>query len=77
MANKRESFYDDNAQLTKRGVKATAAMTAQFERILRKASTPRQCMDLERAVQHQLSLAVTLRILHLQCVIMSRRKGQK
>jgi hypothetical protein len=77
MRSKRESFYDEDAHLTKRGVKVLAPLSDLFDRILRKATTPRECMELRQAVQDHLSLSVTIRTLNLQGISVPSRKGRR
>lgn len=67
MATGRESFYNDLGHLTPRGIKATKSIGKVFEKLFRKAETPREAMDLERALKGDLSIACSLRILHFQC----------
>lgn len=67
-------FYGDDGHLTKRGIRATDLLSAVLRKLFKKAGTPRECMDLERAIQRRLSLSATCRILHLQCQM---AKGKK
>jgi hypothetical protein len=68
------SFYGDDGHLTKRGIRVTDLLNVAFSKLFKKAGTPRECMDLERAIQRRLSLSATCRILRLQC---QRAKGKK
>jgi hypothetical protein len=76
MAIQRESFYNDIGHLTERGIKTTKSVGKVFERLFRKAQTPREAMDLERALKGDLSIACSLRILHFQCKKLGKGKGK-
>lgn len=64
---RQSSFYGDDGHLTKRGIHVTDLLSVTFGKLFKKAGTPRECMDLERAIQRRLSLSATCRILRLQC----------
>lgn len=76
MAAKQESFYSDAGHLTNRGARATKSVGKFFKKLFLKAETPREAMDLERALSGDLSIACSLRILHFQCKRFEKRKGK-
>lgn len=71
----RESFYNDIGGLTVRGIKTMKPVGKVFKKLFQKAATPREAMDLERALRGGLSIACSLRILHFQ--IKRHRKQRK
>lgn len=63
----RESYYDDTGHLTGRGVRVTEGLRKRLRKLFRAARTPRESMDLERALRGEISIACSLRILGFRC----------
>lgn len=65
MKKAREGFYNDNAQLTTRGIEILEKLTPMLRRMFQQAKTPRECMELHRAIDGDVSISCSIRILSL------------
>ena len=60
---KLEGIYDERAHLTPRAERILGPCRPLLEKLFAQARTPRECMDLERAFQGDVSIHASIRIL--------------